>query len=112
MASPAQAQADHLVIGCLSDQYGSFVTSAPASASTSPPNVSSRLTRASSPRARSNRRTAQYAASVAAPLPRGRDTYRSSADYAADLDRLAADHPTLVKPLTLPHRTIEGRAST
>ncbi|PPK97934.1 zinc carboxypeptidase [Kineococcus xinjiangensis] len=60
--------------------------------------------------ARSNQASAAYAASVeSSPLPSGRDTYRSLEDYEADLDRLARAHPGLVKPITLPHKTLEGR---
>ena len=43
-----------------------------------------------------------YAASVArSPLPSGRDTYRTLADYNADMTRLAAQHKTLVKKFAL-----------
>ncbi len=60
--------------------------------------------------AKSNRLSDAYAASVASsPLPSGRDNYRSLTDYNADLDRLAADYPALVKTISLPHKTIEGR---
>ncbi|MDP9394703.1 MAG: carboxypeptidase [Actinomycetota bacterium] len=60
--------------------------------------------------ARSNQASAAYAASVeTSPLPSGRDSYRSLADYNADLDRLAAAYPNLVKPIALPHKTLEGR---
>jgi len=60
--------------------------------------------------ARSNEASAAYAAATeVSPLPSGRDAYRSLADYEADLDRLAAEHPGVVKPLTLPHPTLEGR---
>jgi hypothetical protein len=48
--------------------------------------------------AQSNRETAAYAASVAtSPLPSGRDTYRTLADYERDLDALAAKYPGHVK---------------
>ncbi len=61
--------------------------------------------------ARSNQASAAYAAATAvSPLPSGRDAYRSLAAYEADLDALASANPGLVKPLTLPHRTLEGRA--
>ncbi len=51
-----------------------------------------------------------YAASVdASPLPSGRDTYRTLADYNAEMQALAADHPDIVKLLELPHRSIEGK---
>jgi hypothetical protein len=42
-------------------------------------------------------------------LPSGRDAYRTLAEYEADLKRLAEQHPTLVKPLTLRFKTVEGR---
>jgi hypothetical protein len=55
--------------------------------------------------AQSNRKTAAYAASVAtSPLPSGRDTYRTLADYERDLDALASAYPGHVKALTLPTR--------
>lgn len=58
-----------------------------------------------------NRRAdAAYAASVdTSPLPSGRDAYRTPEDYETELDQLAADHPDLVQPLTLPLTTPEGR---
>ena len=60
--------------------------------------------------AENNRVNAAYAAAVAASaLPSGRDTYRMLADYEADLDALAADHPGLVRGVELPHTTLEGR---
>ena len=58
-----------------------------------------------------NRRAdaAYAAATVASPLPSGRDSYRTLEDYEAELDALAAEHPDLVKPLTLAHPSVEGR---
>ena len=54
---------------------------------------------------------AAYAAAVkTSPLPSGRTEYRTLADYEAELDALAKKYPNLVKPLTLPHATVEGRA--
>ena len=51
-----------------------------------------------------------YAASVAAsPLPSGRDTYRTLADYEAELHQLAAGNPSFVRLLTLNHQSLEGR---
>ena len=51
-----------------------------------------------------------FAASVAASsLPSGRDTYRTLADYGADMKRLVDENPGLVKPITLPHLSGEGR---
>jgi hypothetical protein len=53
---------------------------------------------------------AAYAASVdGSPLPSGRESYRTLADYNAELTKLAADHPGLVKGIELPEKTIEGR---
>ena len=50
-----------------------------------------------------------YAASTAvSALPSGRTGYRTLADYNADLTTLATEHPRLVKPLTLPHVTLDG----
>ena len=42
-------------------------------------------------------------------LPSGRTTYRSLADYQAELKSLATTYPDLVKPVTLPKKTLEGR---
>jgi hypothetical protein len=42
-------------------------------------------------------------------LPSGRTTYRSLADYQAELKALATQHPSLVKPVELPKKTLEGR---
>jgi hypothetical protein len=42
-------------------------------------------------------------------LPSGRTDYRRLGDYESELKELAARYPDLVKPLTLPHKTIEGR---
>ena len=51
-----------------------------------------------------------YAASVAeSPLPSGRATYRTYADYLTDMDSLAAQYPNLTKPLTLENRTVLGQ---
>ena len=52
----------------------------------------------------------RYAAVTAvSPLPSGRDSYRHLADYEQELAQLAADHPTLARPITLNHRSWEGR---
>ncbi|MGH8970632.1 MAG: M14 family metallopeptidase, partial [Actinomycetes bacterium] len=60
--------------------------------------------------ARSNRATKAYAASVtSSPLPSGRDTYRTLADYNDDLRALAAIKPGVVTRFALPHQTLEGR---
>ena len=53
---------------------------------------------------------ADYAtATDVSPLPSGRDTYRTLADYNADLQRLALENPTLVRLVTLSRRSLEGR---
>jgi hypothetical protein len=60
--------------------------------------------------ARSNQASAAYAASVdESPLPSGQDNYRSFDEYYRDMDILAALFPKLVKPITLPQQTLEGR---
>lgn len=51
-----------------------------------------------------------YAASVAeSPLPSGRTSYRTLDEINAELDALAAAHPRLVRKLTLPNQSVEGR---
>jgi Zinc carboxypeptidase len=59
-----------------------------------------------------NRRADErYAAGTAvSPLPSGRDSYRYLSDYETELARLAQDYPNLARPLTLNHRSWEGRA--
>ena len=42
-------------------------------------------------------------------LPSGRNSYRDLADYTSEMKKLAEDNPGLVRPLTLPHKTWEGR---
>lgn len=42
-------------------------------------------------------------------LPSGRTGYRHLYDYEAEMKALAAAAPELVKPITLPHPTLEGR---
>ena len=42
-------------------------------------------------------------------LPSGRDSYRRLADYEGEMKALAAKYPDLVKPLTLPNKSVEGR---
>jgi hypothetical protein len=44
-----------------------------------------------------------------ADVPSGRTDYRRLADYSADMKRLAEENPDLVKPITLPKTTLEGR---
>jgi murein tripeptide amidase MpaA len=55
----------------------------------------------------------RYAARVAlSPLPSGRTEYRTYEDYLAEMDRLAAENPSLVRRVVLPERTVEGREIT
>jgi hypothetical protein len=42
-------------------------------------------------------------------VPSGRSDYRRLNDYSADMKKLVAENPDLVKPLTLPFPTLEGR---
>ncbi|HEV3000290.1 MAG TPA: M14 family metallopeptidase, partial [Solirubrobacteraceae bacterium] len=42
-------------------------------------------------------------------LPSGRTEYRQYEDYPADLKQLAADYPAIVRPVTLPKKTFQGR---
>jgi hypothetical protein len=60
--------------------------------------------------AQNNRASKSYAASVASsPLPSGRDSYRTLADYNDDLRELAAIKPGVARRFALPHETLEGR---
>ena len=43
-------------------------------------------------------------------VPSGRTDYRRLPDYQEDMKRLVRENPTLVKPITLPNKTLEGRA--
>ncbi len=43
-------------------------------------------------------------------VPSGRTEYRHLADYEADMKKLVAENPGLVKPIILKEKTIEGRA--
>jgi len=53
---------------------------------------------------------AAYASRVrASALPSGRDAYRRLADYSEDLKKLVDENPGLVRRITLPHKTWEGR---
>src|SRR3712207_27881 len=57
-----------------------------------------------------NALNAAYAATTAgSPLPSGRDSYRTLADYGADMAALEKANPGLVKTFTLPHRSLDGR---
>ena len=59
---------------------------------------------------RDRRADALYASRVrASALPSGRDSYRRLNDYEQELKTLAQDNPGLVRPITLPHKTYEGR---
>ena len=49
------------------------------------------------------------AATVRTALPSGRDSYRSLADYNADLRALADENPDLVRLIELPEPTLDGR---
>jgi len=42
-------------------------------------------------------------------LPSGRTSYRTLADYEADLKLLVERYPGMVRPITLPNTTLEGR---
>ena len=44
-----------------------------------------------------------------AATPGGRTSYRTLADYQADLKKLVDENPTLVRPVTLPLKSIDGR---
>lgn len=46
----------------------------------------------------------------ASALPSGRTTYRRLFDYADEMKTLAEQNPDLVRPLTLPNQTYEGRS--
>ena len=51
-----------------------------------------------------------YSAAVeSSGLPSGRTTYRRLFDYGQDMKRLAEKHPKLVRRITLPNLTYEGR---
>src|SRR4051812_4056080 len=51
----------------------------------------------------------QAAQAEASPLPSGRTTYRDYPAIQADLKKLAADNPKLVRPITLPEKSFQGR---
>jgi len=51
-----------------------------------------------------------YAASVVkSPMPSGRDSYRTLADYNADMSMLAKKHPKIVKKISLKRPSLDGR---
>ena len=51
----------------------------------------------------------QLATERAAGLPSGRTTYRTITDYNDEMLALSRQHPDLVKHITLPHKTRQGR---
>lgn len=52
----------------------------------------------------------EYAASTEeSPLPSGRTTYRTLADYNTDMTKLAELRPDIVKEFELPHTSLEGK---
>ena len=52
----------------------------------------------------------RYAAKATrSAFPSGRDTYRTLADYNAELKQLAAENPNLVRLITLPNKTWLGK---
>jgi len=52
----------------------------------------------------------RYSAAVGrSPLPTGRTTYRVYADYQTELKRLAENNSRLIRPVTLPERSWQGR---
>jgi carboxypeptidase T len=60
--------------------------------------------------ARARRADRAYTAAVAAsPLPSGRTEYRVYDDYLRELSDLVKEKPGLVRPVTLPRKSIEGR---
>ncbi|MGA8851209.1 MAG: M14 family zinc carboxypeptidase, partial [Aeromicrobium sp.] len=60
--------------------------------------------------AQNNRANAAYAAATeSSPLPSGRDTYRTLADYNKDISALAASHPSIAKQIEMPHKSLDGR---
>ena len=60
--------------------------------------------------AQNNRANAAYAAATTtSPLPSGRDSYRTLADYNADIAALAEARPAIAKRITLPHASLDGR---
>ena len=55
------------------------------------------------------RREARAAPSSARALPTGRTTYRQPQDYTSDMKALAEGSPALVRKVTLPRASLEGR---
>jgi hypothetical protein len=55
-------------------------------------------------------RDARYArATATSGLPSGRDSYRHLADYDLEMKTLAMQYPSLVRPITLNHKSVLGR---
>ena len=50
-----------------------------------------------------------HSSSASPAMPSGRTNYRRLPDYSADLKQLAEAHPGLVRPITLPYLSLEGR---
>jgi hypothetical protein len=50
------------------------------------------------------------AANARSAFPSGRTTYRRLFDYSEDMKALVRDNPDLVRPITLNHKTYEGRS--
>src|SRR3954471_30507 len=62
---------------------------------------------------RRQRADAHFAATTrASAFPSGRTTYRRLGDYGDDMKRLVRENPSLVRPITLPYKTWEGRTVT
>jgi hypothetical protein len=60
--------------------------------------------------AQNNRANAAYAAAtLVSPLPSGRDSYRTLADYNDDIQELATIRPSIAKRISLPHKSLDGR---
>jgi hypothetical protein len=53
--------------------------------------------------------TAKTRQAGGSPLPTGRTQYRLLEDYYAELKKLAQEHPAIVRPVTLPKKTFQGR---
>ena len=54
-------------------------------------------------------RVADSRAAAPSALPTGRTTYRVYEDYQAELKKLVEENPGVVKPVTLPEKTFQGR---
>ena len=60
--------------------------------------------------ARNNQANKAYAdATLESPLPSGRDSYRTLADYNNDIRALAAIRPNIAKRITLPSKSLDGK---